>query len=143
MSLVSDGKDMRVSLSQETILYSESPRQLESFLRIGLTRAGLEIGFLALTPEVRKGQGLDDPEASFTVTDFEMGKADRVDGREVKVITYRYGKKAPVKVSLWLDAKTLMPIRRVDESENFQNVDEFRKFVLDSTINAATFELPK
>ena len=91
----------------------------------------------------------DGEETRMKVYDFEAGAAEKVGERQAKVIHYRFGKGGndDPKVTVWIDAKTGLPLKRSllihPESEKIRITEAYREFELDPKIDAKTFDLPK
>jgi outer membrane lipoprotein-sorting protein len=85
--------------------------------------------------------------------DFKAGAAEKVGGRDAKVVSYRLGEKGLVDmglvdkhlppVTLWIDAKTLLPLKRVIviQKENLHITEFYTEFKLDPKLDAKAFEL--
>ncbi len=89
------------------------------------------------------------------VTDFKLGEKGRIGLHEARLIQYalvtkglevRTGK-TRFAVSLWLDVKTNLPLKRVvvplEEGLEFILTETYRSLTLDEKIDPAKFELPK
>src|SRR5439155_25776486 len=99
--------------------------------------------------------GTPDPDAEgsrMQVYDFQMAPAEKIGEREAKTVRYRYGKggggRDDAKVTLWIDAKTLLPLKRSvvvqrSENERLTGTDIYHEFKLNPKIDAKAFELPK
>jgi len=88
----------------------------------------------------------EEVEKHILLSDFRMGPDEMVEGREAKVLHYRRGsKKDGITVTLWLDTKTLLPVKRVAafEGTKARIIDLYREFVLDPKVDASAFDLPK
>jgi outer membrane lipoprotein-sorting protein len=77
---------------------------------------------------------------------FKEGAGTKVAGRDARVLTYRFGAKGgkgSIPVTLWLDAKTLLPLKSVvvNKSENLQITETYTAFKLDPKIDAKAFAL--
>jgi hypothetical protein len=46
-------------------------------------------------------------------------------------------------MTLWIDAKTLLPLKRAYVLDNMRIVENYHEFRLDPKIDAKAFELPK
>jgi hypothetical protein len=83
--------------------------------------------------------GFDPEKLRWGVSDFKAGAADKVGGRDAKVISYRFAKGR--KLTLWLDNKTLLPLKSVYTLENMHITEIYTEFNLDPKIDAKAFEL--
>jgi len=83
------------------------------------------------------------------VSDFKSGPAEKVGGREAKVVHYRFGEgdmgPDDAEVTLWIDAKTLLPLKRtvVTKRDVVHLTETYRDFKLDPKVDTKAFELPK
>jgi outer membrane lipoprotein-sorting protein len=126
----------------------EAPKNLHALMRKMLSRAGTLGAAFLVRGSGRPGAPKElDPEKLFKVSDFKIGEAAKVNGRDAKVIHYQIAiaGKDSAKVTLWLDAKTLLPIKRViiPEAEDVQVTETYTEFQLNPQLDAKTFELPK
>jgi outer membrane lipoprotein-sorting protein len=88
----------------------------------------------------------DEVKSQFPLTDFRMGADEKVDGRPAKVVHYRLGPKGTgTAYTLWLDSKTLLPMKRYSVlDENPSTVTEvYREFTLEPKVDVSAFDLPK
>jgi hypothetical protein len=85
---------------------------------------------------------------------FKLGAAEKVGEREAKVVRYRFGKgggdRGDQEIILWVDAKTLLPLKRVFDLRRNRGVvsgiiitERYNEFTLDPKIGAKAFGLPK
>jgi outer membrane lipoprotein-sorting protein len=86
----------------------------------------------------------------FPVSDFQMGGKEMVGKRQAVVLSYNVvaAGKGKAKVTVWLDPKTNLPIKRklepLNDAEKGQGfVDTYTEFELNPTIEAKRFDLPK
>jgi outer membrane lipoprotein-sorting protein len=77
------------------------------------------------------------------LVDFEVGAAEKVGGRDAKVVTYHVYSFGPAgQVTLWIDAETLLPLKRVIVFEAARGT-EICDFNLSPKVDAGAFALPK
>jgi outer membrane lipoprotein-sorting protein len=112
--------------------------------RIGL----LGVSFLARSGGPGPEKEELEPDRLLRVQDFKMGEAEKVGGRDAKVLHYRLDieGKDSFTITLWLDARTLLPLKRVvaPEKEREGRITEtYTEFTLNPQLDAKTFELPK
>jgi outer membrane lipoprotein-sorting protein len=143
--LISDGTKMWATESEQgKVREEEAPKQLGQALSTALSRVGALFGFQA-AGDVR-GQARD-LEKLFAVRDFRMGEAAKVNDRAARVLQYTVepGPKEIVRVTLYLDAKTLLPLKRVIEveREKARMTETYTEFTLNPKLDPKTFELPK
>jgi outer membrane lipoprotein-sorting protein len=83
------------------------------------------------------------------VSDIKLGKKEMVGSRETQVVTFKMTppNRDPLNVTLWIDTKTLLPVKRsvfIDLKDAKVNVVEnYAEFTLNPTFDAKMFELPK
>jgi outer membrane lipoprotein-sorting protein len=83
------------------------------------------------------------------VSGFKLGKKEKLDGREAQVVEYEMTlRKTTISTTLWLDAKTTLPVKRVVRvdkggGDNYTATETYTKLTLDEKIDAKKFELPK
>ena len=84
-------------------------------------------------------------EKLFAVTNFKAGEAEKVDGKEAKVIHYdlKLGGKDEMKVTLWLNARSLLPLkcRLVVEKEMVDVTETYKQFKLNPQVDPEIFNL--
>jgi hypothetical protein len=68
----------------------------------------------------------------------KAGAAEKVGGRDARVISYLWGGQ---RITLWLDNKTLLPLKRVYTLEKMHITEIYTAFNLDPKIDARAFEL--
>jgi WD40 repeat protein/outer membrane lipoprotein-sorting protein len=148
---ISDGKRMKFAKSPEVIAQAEadpSPRLLHSLLGTMVSGPGLWLTY--------EGDYLNAAAAGFfkssvermQLVSFETGAPEKVGGRDAKVITYALAGlpgAADYNVTLWIDAQTLLPLKRVIVPVHWESarITETCEFTLNPKIEAGAFELPK
>jgi outer membrane lipoprotein-sorting protein len=79
--------------------------------------------------------------------DFKLGEPEKVGDKDARVIRYRFGDGSSGRdnadITLWIDAKTELPLKRVFSMPNGPRVVETYRYNLDPKIDARAFELPK
>jgi hypothetical protein len=126
------------------------PKDLSERMLGAVTRAGVYAPtFLA----VRTEPGEDPPfvlDKELAVSDVELGKKEPVAGREAQIVDYTLTMrwvKEPLAVSIWIDVKTSLPVKRVirfGEGEERTTVTEtYTTFVPDVKLPDNAFEFPK
>ncbi len=148
MEMVSDGKNLRTVMAAagKGPPDQETPDRFTEVVAAVMARVGLIGGFRA-TAQKGKDRKIPDVEKLFGLHDLKMGKPETVNGREAKVIRYTIKVSEPkeetVNVTLWLDAKTLLPMKRLLEipAEMTRVTETYTEFNLHPKIDAKTFEL--
>ena len=114
-----------------------------------LARSGLHMTTLPLPPVPATAQD------RFTVSGFRLGGVEQVGGHEAQRLEYRLfikgqkdpeGKDLPFQVSVWLDRKTSLPLRRmvrmrVQGTKELVILETYGKLVLDTEPDARRFQL--
>src|SRR6266545_1291139 len=78
-----------------------------------VSRIGLVSGFFFAN---KGGDGMEtDVEKLLPITEFKLEPAEKVNGKDAKVVSYNASPegKTPARVTLWVDAKTLLPLKRL------------------------------
>jgi hypothetical protein len=115
-----------------------------------LARSGLYMSTMPLPPVPAAARD------RFPVSDFRLGRTEQVGGREAQRLEYRLfvkgqkdpeGKDLPFQVSIWLDRKTSLPLRRmvrmrVQGTTEVVILETYGKLVPDSGPDAKRFQLP-
>jgi outer membrane lipoprotein-sorting protein len=147
--VVSNGKKTVVYLSAKTSA-EERDTDLSGNQKIFDLLARSAVG-TALDELVRPGK--QPPPGDISLSRFKLGPKERADGkREVQVVDYEVVLKEKadshkIKVKVWIDTETLLPVRRVlmitVGSSDTQYTEVFTEFTLDPMIDAKMFDLPK
>jgi outer membrane lipoprotein-sorting protein len=135
VSAVCDGKTMvtKTDIEGKPERYTEAAlgeHLAEGFIRLGLF-AGLEA---ARSKNVK-------------LSGFKLVGKEKVGDRQAHVIEYGVGKKDGPLFRLWLDASTLLPLRRAIEAgaqgKGFSVVETYTSWQLDPKLPDGIFTLPK
>ena len=115
-----------------------------------LSLAGMRFSLVAiphLLPELEA-----DPESRVRAWGFKEGAAEKVGGRDARVVHYRLGRWVdPPKsghddeeLTLWVDSETLLPLKRVwvPKRQGLRITEVYQEFKLDPKIDAKAFSLP-
>jgi outer membrane lipoprotein-sorting protein len=150
MTLISDGKQMAVTVTppgKKTQVLTP-PADLQRMLAVGGARTGLMSGFYEINRAVgRVVAGKGTPEEQIPLKDFKLAPAEKVKGNEARVITYRTASAdgQNMSVTLWVDAKTLLPLKRevvLDDGAGRMS-ETYDLFWLDPKTDVDPFQLPK
>ena len=149
MRAVADGKNGRQFEGDKAGKREETPRQIGVGLTTMVTRAGLV--------PIGKGGGEDpfkadqfDKDKVLPLSDFKLGAKEKVGDVEAQAVEYKVtlgekGEKVPVTV--WIDTKTNLPVKRVVEiterGQKTKMTETIKTFKLDGKVEDKTFELPK
>ncbi|MBI3466661.1 MAG: hypothetical protein HY000_26910 [Planctomycetes bacterium] len=86
---------------------------------------------------------------------FKEGAPEKVGGRQARVLSYKLGyaqgdnaavpdaEKNGTPVTVWIDSKTLLPLKHVIAWEGHRWTEFYNDFTLDPKIDAKAFELPR
>ena len=141
--LVSDGKRLFSGGFSSTKPPEErdTPKQLDRTALLALSRHGIWLALIT-------GTHME----GFVVSELRPGKKDSLDGKEAQAVHYKMKdtsglKQGELDVTLWIDTKTLLPLKRVSTSREGKNrifiTENYTSVKLDGPIAAGTFELPK
>jgi hypothetical protein len=146
--IVSDGKHIawKDNLPEPPALAKQTiPRKLHARLSALMTRAG--VYGISESIAVANGYGEDIPASVQRVDawDFKVGAAAKVGGRDARVVRCKVGRKGEGagQATLWIDAKTLLPLKYVIGDRNNHVTEIYHEFTLDPKIEARAFALPK
>jgi hypothetical protein len=165
--LVSDGKRIRTRGAKLSVMPSglpaaepggqsewQTPKEFHKALGHTVSRGGMwftvfVLPYLCGEGAREGGRGLSNPDQSkMKVYDFKLG-AEKVGGRQTKVLRYRLGQgdgdRHDEEIALWLDGQTLLPIKRsfVLKVEGTRITETYEVFQVDPRVRAGAFELPK
>ena len=147
--IVADGKRIawKDNLPKPPYLAKQTaPKKLHALLSRSLTRAGVYGTNEGMT--VANGYGPDIPAGVQRVDawDFTAGAAAKVGGRDARVVRYRVGSKGEKgagQATVWIDAKTLLPLKYVLGDRTNHVTEIYHEFLLDPKTEAKVFALPK
>ncbi len=151
MLMVSDGQRMSVTGAGPAREPQEAPKKLNEILRATVARSGLLLPLFAVeTSPAGEKPKEPDVDEMFKVSDVKLGKKEKVDGKEAQAVEYNLAIKAmkePLAVTVWLDPKTGLPLKRVlkgkQEGGTMTVTETYTDVALDRKMEAKTFELPK
>jgi outer membrane lipoprotein-sorting protein len=142
-SLFSDGKRMKLSVKPGIDTTKDAPGHLHELL----ARGGCRMGVMVLLFPFNKDEAVRGPDAlmQLPLSDFRLGQNEKVAGREARVIHFRVAGTEGFAQTLWLDAKTLLPLKRslIQEGVKEGMTEVYREFTLDPHVDASVFELQK
>jgi outer membrane lipoprotein-sorting protein len=124
------------------------PRMSETFCAL-LARGGIAVMFFGAQEFRGKADAAVNKilDAELPASNFKLKKKEMLNGREALVIEYRLTMAGKAnQVTLWLDAKTNMPLKRQIKRnpDDKEGVDEvYSELLLNPTLDAKLFELPK
>jgi outer membrane lipoprotein-sorting protein len=149
IEIVSDGKHItwKDSLPEPPALATQTtPKMFHALLSTLMTRAGVygSSGCIA----VANGFGEEIPASVQRIDawDFKVGAAAKVGGRDARVVRYKVGfkgEKGAGQAILWIDSRTLLPLRYVIGDGTGGVTETYNEFTLDPKVDAKVFALPK
>jgi outer membrane lipoprotein-sorting protein len=124
------------------------PENLCAVLRSGITRSGLERtyqgGERATGIEHGRVKSTREVDEAFR---FSLAGKEKLDGRDVRVIHYNLKSYPPLRVRLWLDADTNLPLQReliwTGVAGDHTTTEKYTELKLDGAIDPKKFELPE
>jgi outer membrane lipoprotein-sorting protein len=148
MEAVSDGMKLVATITPPGKSTTKpTPKTFHELLCKMVCRAGVSGTLFIIEPAGPGPEKEADPDQVFKVSDFKAGKATKVNGRAARVLHYRVTLpgQEPLDVTLWLDAKTLLPLKRVFAKTGMRPAltETHTEFKLNPKLGAKTFELPK
>lgn len=118
-----------------------APANFHQGMRNAVTRYGLTTGIMAMALK-------DDLKPQ--LSDFQLGKKEVLDGREAQIVTYKMTApktKQVIQISLWIDVKSLLPLRRVCavDGRDYQGTltDTYSTITLNPDLDPKLFQLAK
>jgi len=145
--LCSDGKRARAThwIAQEAIKNKEvpTPKNLGAMLTRTLSRSGLYLGIKTL--EIGDALKIElKPDKLFPILNLKLGGKEKVEGRETRVLSYKYQN---FEVTLWVDPLTHLPLKRVltarKKDAEVRLIELYTGIKTDAKLDAKQFELPK
>ena len=142
LTIVSDGTKAQME-QQGKVKPAPSPKELGKLLRGAHARFGpIGAGWVF---KLRPGEPTD-IDKTMGVSGFQAGAAEKVNGRDTKVVEYNFelsNTKKSGKVKLWIDAQTMLPAKRVITLDGGEMTETYNEFTVDAKIDPKTFELSK
>jgi outer membrane lipoprotein-sorting protein len=145
--VISDGKHIKPVPAPFLATSEPTPKQLNEVYAVLLTRLGI-VGINEkelLLKEFDRNKAL-------AVSDFKLGKKEKVGDKEAQAVEYVVSldvgsRKGKIPVTVWLDPKTNLPLKRskiVEENDKKATVTEvFKELKLGEKIDPKKFEFPK
>jgi outer membrane lipoprotein-sorting protein len=156
LEMVSNGKQLKLATEEgeaRSIDQAEpapTPKKFHGMLSTLVSRTGVAATAVAMPFLLKFGLGENDIEAGdrnrAEAWDFNLGAAQKVGGRDAKVVSYIFGpkdEKDAERFTLWMDAKTLLPMKRVVvlKSQYLHITEIYTEFKFDPKIDAKAFEM--
>jgi outer membrane lipoprotein-sorting protein len=163
--LISDGKRFKtkgaeIGVRSNGVAYIDPEGQttagdtgkgFHAMLAVVLSRGGIGYAVYGLPYWIHGDGGVDPdtPESRMTVYDFKAGVAEKVGNRQAKVLRYRFGKggKGDAEITLWIDAKSGLPLKRVFSNPKgvfaVRITETYSQFNVRPKVDGKSFKLPK
>lgn len=149
-TMLSDGKRMRWAVEGTPAPTQATPPGLNGFLAAKCARAGIGFSFLIATGGDGDRAAVKDIEKMYPVSDFHLRAKEQVGDRTAQVVEHRLtwaGKEPVLRVAVWIDAKTDLPLKRllVGSKGNFTiRIEEtYTDLALDGKLDGKRFALPE
>jgi hypothetical protein len=149
LQMISDGMRMRLTgTADKQPPEQPTPKHLHRALALTFTRLGLTAGLRPFRRRPGAMTGAEEPDRQLILSDFKLGPAEKVEERAARVLRYKVSGPAapgPVEVTLWLDARTDLPLKRVLDLEKYKAriTETYKEFHLDPKVKPRVFELPR
>jgi hypothetical protein len=139
--LISDGKNMQDFWDGRELSMEKTLDDLTLTYKLMIARTGV----LVMNRNLKSGFKVEE---FFTATDFKLGDKEKVQVVDTQKIQYTFlmkEEKEPLTVSLWLDSKTNLPVKRIvtRKDDDTKITEYYLKFTLDPKFDPKMFELPK
>jgi outer membrane lipoprotein-sorting protein len=148
-TMVSDGTKMGPLSDKTPKGRQDAPKWLNDAYRGALGRSGLTVPLMFITRvgEQPKEFKADD---EFKVSDFKLGKKEKVGDQEAQAIQYKLAIKEfpePLTATVWIDTKTNLPLKREITAkkgdEKLTVTETYSALKIDPKIDPKKFEFPK
>jgi hypothetical protein len=120
------------------------PEKLHALLSSLVTRAGAYGTFGGIMVVNGTGEEIPAWVQRVDAWDFQAAGAAKVGGRDARVVRYKVGRKGEgsEQATLWIDAKTLLPLKYVVGERTDHVTGTYHDFILNPAIEARAFALP-
>lgn len=150
--MVSDGTRMRVTNEDRPGKDQDTTRKLGEITLASVARTGVFVP-LFLTIDMREDGKEPEPfelEKQFQVSDLKLGKKEAVGGRDAQAVDYTVavkGNKEPLAVTVWVDEKTHLPVKRTvrvkEGAETMTVTETYARAAVGEKLDDKEFALPK
>ncbi len=142
LEMVSDGNKVATRETGLNWKNKDVPRDFRAKLNAIAGRTGIVAGVFLLTT------GQENLQDALKASDFKLLPAEKVGGRYAAVVQYQLTVKDKKAIgTLWLDAKTNLPLKRVlrpaEGNDGATFTEIYSAFTLNPKLDAKLFELPK
>jgi outer membrane lipoprotein-sorting protein len=143
---VSDGTKT-VSVQDGKTTEKPDKKDARPLVNAALARSGVTALFLLSQPSSKDGK--KDGKGDIKLSEFKKLNSEKVGGRDAVVIefTLTFQEQKPMRGTVWLDAQTGLPLKRVLRGEEkgnaFTITETYSDLTLDAQLDAKLFEFPK
>lgn len=127
----------------------KSPKNFHTRFGTIFSRGGMWYSLLVLPSLQAEEKEVALEDMRIKVYDFTLNSAEKVGGRDAKVVRYRFGEGGAcpddAEVTLWIDAKSLLPLKRtfITKLDVMRVTEVYSEFKLDPKLDAGVFVIPK
>ena len=147
-TIVSNGVKLVIVETDKPKQTNDVGKSHNDIFRASLARTGLLVPlFFVMSTKPPKDFKIDD---DYKVSDFKLGKKEKVGDKEAQVIEYKFhikGMDEPLMTSVWVDTKTNLPLKRVVTgklgNQSPTITETYSKLNVDEKVDTKKFELPK
>ena len=150
--MVSDGTMMRSSHDGRQSKDQPAQPQMTEIALGSMARAGIFVPLFSIEDVEEEGKKPEafDLDKRLAVADFKLGKKEAVGGTEAQAVEHTLkmrSLKEPIAVTVWIDPKTQLPVKRVVRSEmdgqKYEVTETYTDVKVNQKIDEKRFELPK
>jgi outer membrane lipoprotein-sorting protein len=148
--VVSDGKQMQ--WSNDGVVGSVAPTtpKMNELFAAKFARAGIGFSFLLAVRSDVPVETVKSIDELYPASGFRFGKKEKVDGRATRVVEHKLtwaGKEPVFAVTVWLDAKTNLPMKRrltaTKDGSTITITEVYTDVALDGKLDDKLFTLPR
>lgn len=150
--MVSDGVKMGTAMDKDLKTVQDTEKDLGEVALASMSRTGIFAALFLVVESGKPGMKREPFELNktFALSDFKMGKKEAVAGREAQAVHYQVkarGAKEPLEVTVWIDVKTRLPLKRMvtakEGRESMTITETYANAALDAMIADKEFTVPK
>jgi len=141
---VTNGESIYEKVGDKILDKPDAPRKSKALV-------GTIARFGAAAALMEKKLGTFDPDKDYPVKNFKLGIKEMVGKRDAQIVQYQVeeksGKLSTEVVSVWIDTKTQLPLKRamvneVPGKQVFRSTEIYSVFTVDSKLDGQLFEIP-
>jgi len=137
LQLISDGKSVALATEDKSAIVMKTPKHLDHCNRAMLTQMGmvsvLAVSSVNMLDKLVEAENEEFNERFFDFSNVVLKPDEKVGERTCKVLSFSSGRRGKVdnNVVLWLDAETLLPVKRFTKSNSGNTTETYQEFVID------------